>query len=110
MARLQLVGDCWLWTGAIRAHGANGSGEPYGGIRVGATVRLVHRVAYEIANGPIPAGFVIDHLCRNTLCFNPEHLRSVTTRENAAGRDRAAVLDALDRGRRTRWARYAERG
>lgn len=42
----------------------------------------VHRVAYELANGLIPAGLVIDHLCRNRLCCNPEHLEAVTPRVN----------------------------
>lgn len=42
----------------------------------------VHRAAYEIANGPIPSGLVIDHLCRVTACCNPEHLETVTVAEN----------------------------
>jgi uncharacterized UBP type Zn finger protein len=41
-----------------------------------------HRVSYEAANGPIPEGLVIDHLCRVAACINPDHLEAVTQREN----------------------------
>lgn len=42
----------------------------------------VHRVAWELARGPIPEGLHIDHLCRNPCCCNPDHLEPVTPREN----------------------------
>lgn len=41
-----------------------------------------HRFAYELANGPIPDGLEIDHLCRNRKCVNPAHLQAVSHREN----------------------------
>jgi len=42
-----------------------------------------HRFAYESVQGAIPAGFVIDHLCHNRSCVNPNHLVAVTKRLNA---------------------------
>lgn len=69
-------GDCWLWTASTRG---NGYGQ--------ATVALgkqgyAHRFSYEITNGPIPAGFVIDHKCHNILCVKPGHLQAVSQGEN----------------------------
>lgn len=56
------------------------------------TGKYAHRAAYEAAYGPIPKGLVIDHLCRNTECCNPEHLEAVTQRVNALrGTSRPAV-------------------
>lgn len=67
---------CLNWTGSTGAKG-------YGRIGVTRESRLlVHRVAFELAKGPIPAGMVIDHLCRNPPCCNPDHLEAVTTAEN----------------------------
>lgn len=43
---------------------------------------LAHRWIYERLIGPIPADLQIDHLCRNRLCVNPQHLEPVSQREN----------------------------
>lgn len=43
---------------------------------------FLHRVAYELAKGPIPDGLVIDHLCCTPACCNPDHLEAVTDAEN----------------------------
>lgn len=42
----------------------------------------IHRLAFMFWNGDIAPGLDIDHLCRNRRCFNPDHLESVTRREN----------------------------
>lgn len=44
-----------------------------------------HRLAYELVHAAeVPAGLVLDHLCRNTLCVNPGHLEPVTQAVNAS--------------------------
>ena len=68
--------DCWVWRGArnVKGYGliANGRGG----------CALAHRVYYEKAKGPIPAGLQIDHLCRVPMCVNPDHLEPVTAAQN----------------------------
>lgn len=43
---------------------------------------VAHRVSYTIYKGQIPDGLVMDHLCRNRGCVNPEHLEAVTDKVN----------------------------
>lgn len=50
--------------------------------RVRGTNAYAHRFAYERAYGPIAEGLVIDHLCRNRACWNPDHLEAVTAAIN----------------------------
>ena len=72
--------ECWTWTAAT----ANGYGAFYLG-RSNKRVELMgaHRWSYLINVGPIPDGLVLDHLCRNPRCVNPEHLEPVTPQVNA---------------------------
>lgn len=66
---------CHLWVGNKRPNG-------YGRFTVGKKGCLAHRWAFERFRGPIPEGMQLDHLCRNRLCVNPDHLEPVTLKEN----------------------------
>lgn len=44
--------------------------------------RGTHRIEWIKANGDIPDGLVVDHLCRNRACINLEHLRLITQQQN----------------------------
>ena len=79
--KLKPNGDCLEWTGNVQPRG-------YGMVRVGSRtdgsrrMMLAHRRAWELANGPIPEGMQVMHLCNNKLCCNPDHLRLGTSSEN----------------------------
>lgn len=65
---------CWNWKDALR----NG----YGRVRNNGKTSTTHKIVYEKLVGKIPKGMVIDHLCRNRACVNPEHLETVSNKEN----------------------------
>lgn len=44
--------------------------------------KKAHVAAWESINGPVPSGYVLDHLCRRRSCTNPDHLELVTSAEN----------------------------
>lgn len=66
---------CWLWQGS--------KGGAYGYFKLASYHQTqAHRVAYELRHGPIADGYHIDHVCRTTLCVNPDHLEAVSCRTN----------------------------
>lgn len=74
-------GPCWLWIGATTSG--------YGVFRIDGGTTLAHRVAYAWANGPIPDGFEVDHMCFTRGCVNPSHLRLLSHSLN--GQNRASA-------------------
>lgn len=65
--------ECWEFTGAV---------DNYGRFWWNGHTGEAHRFAWVIANGDIPKGLHIDHLCRNRRCVNPKHLEPVTLGTN----------------------------
>ena len=66
---------CWNWTGHITKNG-------YGVTSISSKQYMAHRYTYEWKFGKIKDGLVIDHLCRNRKCVNPDHLEAVSLQEN----------------------------
>lgn len=67
---------CLEWTSSVSAAG-------YPHMRVHGRTVSTHRLAWVLHhNKEIPDGYEIDHVCKNKLCVNAEHLEAVTRREN----------------------------
>jgi HNH endonuclease len=67
---------CWPWLGGTSSQG-------YGRfLGMNGRIILPHRFSYLLAHGEIAPETVIDHICRNPFCVNPEHLRPLTAKEN----------------------------
>jgi hypothetical protein len=70
---------CWLWSG-VSSLSKNGA--RYGKFYAGGKNYQAHRISVLLSGRDIPDRYDVDHLCRTTLCVNPEHLDPVTHREN----------------------------
>lgn len=87
LSRISESGDCLVWTGPTTEEG-------YGTMQAEARQVFTHRYAWERANGPIPDGMHIDHMCFNTSCVKAEHLRAVRpghNNQNRSGADRGSA-------------------
>jgi hypothetical protein len=76
--QLDKTSGCWLWKGDQTPNG-------YGKHRRGPghRERVIHRIVWEHYKlQEIPEQLQLDHLCRNRLCCNPEHLEAVSGSEN----------------------------
>ena len=82
---------CVLWTGACNPNG-------YGTISANGRQSYVHRVMFEMFEGPIPEDrpqldHVKDRGCVHKNCCQPLHLEPVTNRENVLRGESAKLSD-----------------
>jgi len=79
-------GACWIWSGAQ-------NGSMYGKFWDGERDVPSHRHSYNVLvmETAMPS---MDHLCRVTLCVNPDHLEPVTQRINILRGNSPAAANA----------------
>lgn len=71
---------CLIWPGA-----ASGYGYPVANMHGrSGKMSYLHREIYKACVGIIPDDWVVDHICENRLCLNPDHLRILTFDDNKA--------------------------
>lgn len=83
---------CHTWVGTIKSNG-------YGVININGRIEHAHRVAWELAKGPIPEGMWVLHTCDNRRCVNPAHLWLGTQQDN--------IGDMVEKRRHNHGARNA---
>lgn len=67
--------NCWEWKGVINSG--------YGQLSVNGKRILAHRFSLQtFLKRPIPSTLEVRHLCNNSICINPDHLKEGTHSEN----------------------------
>lgn len=67
---------CWEWTSVKTEKG-------YGRYSIYPNrAQYAHRLVWVLCGNLIPSELVLDHICKNRGCVNPNHLRLVTLRQN----------------------------
>ena len=96
LAKIRKTDSCWEWIGSKMDKG-------YGNFTLSIfnsnhpKTKYAHRISYEYFHKENIGSFTIDHLCRNPVCVNPDHLEKVTLRENVL----RGISPAAQQARRT---------
>ena len=74
----KLPNGCWFWAGARSRGSGTKKKKWYGSFRVGRQTVRAHRFSCEvIGKRPCPLHHHRDHICKFSLCVNPDHLEIV---------------------------------
>src|SRR5574343_253294 len=75
LSKISIGGTCWKWL-STKVKG-------YGVIKQNKKMYYAHRISFEMFNGSLNKKLVIDHICKNRDCVNPDHLRQVSRAINS---------------------------
>lgn len=78
--------ECWEWTGQTKGG--------YGQFAACKQDYTAHRVAFQLAGNTLDRSLVLDHVCRNKCCVNPQHLRQTTIGQNVLWGDAPPAVNA----------------
>lgn len=67
---------CWLWKGCKDKKG-------YGCFKFENRKYWAHRFAKQALDGPFQYGEEADHLCHNSSCVNPDHIKAADKVSNS---------------------------
>lgn len=82
-AMVEKSDDHWLWTGSLMGRSDDDRYGQFQPGRRGTSPVGAHRFSYELAYGPIPNGYQVDHDYRcPKRCVRPTHLRLTTNKQN----------------------------
>ena len=85
------IEECWRYLEYIDKGG-------YGRFWYKSSSIRAHRVAWELANGPISNGLDILHKCNNRSCCNPKHLYCGTHSDNMKDKSISGNVSSLSLG------------
>lgn len=77
--KVEKTSTCWLWAASLSYKGYGQFHAVVDGRRRSVPA---HRVSFVLAGGTLSQGMVLDHICRNRQCVNPDHLREITAAQN----------------------------
>lgn len=81
--------ECWPWLGSVNPYRGDGRPQDRPMFHVWdpetrtSYTYIAYRVMYALTHGGWPKG-TIDHICKNSMCCNPNHLRDMSLSENVA--------------------------
>lgn len=67
---------CWLWRAANNGY--------YGAFKVSRARMMAHIFSHLAFIGDYDESYIVDHLCMNKSCVNPDHLEAIPKSENVS--------------------------
>lgn len=63
-------------------------------------MKMYHRYVWEQANGEIPEGYEIDHMCKNRACCNVDHLQMLDRTTHLVNTNKERYADRFEEAKK----------